>query len=699
MKLTDRQRTALTERIRAGKAWTDERFKLNDADSFNTDYQTEYARNLALLRGSYWADQGNDLERSVNHIAPALRVKHTVVSGGKTVFIAKARSSRWISMQDTAKGLLNHLWDSLDFDRQCDQCEWDAYAYGFGVAEIGWAYKYKSIEARGSRPDEMAVAEEAIKNGDNAPFDAAFAETATEYPDAQTAQAVGEIPAFEAEIDEPFIERFSPADLIVDPACTTYTLSNARYVFRRKLLLVSDVKRNSHYSNTKDIKGNAWGYWAMRDDTQQEPPSDATDDIMYTVIYDGYTYLDSNGKNSTKLHHVVWCGETDQELLVEECPYDFKKAANPFVFEIIPAFVADNDRFQPVADVSAVRDIQISHDESFTQVEYQRSHSPNVLIVPKGTFEEDDGEETKRRIEEGVENTIVEVNQAFIGSVKWLERPMLRQEAYQELSSTQNRIMEHVGVSDFQANMTPDKQMTATESTNIANQGGTRQESEIERYEDFLRRMAYKILTLCQQFAETPKEFAWTDSAGETQWGKASMRDLRLPVPGGDIEESGIQFAIEIDPSRRRSRNEFLEKQESMQLLSTLMPFTQMPDPRLPTRQLIDIVPLVRGVVEKFDLPNQTEIIKPDPTPEEMQQAQMQQMQAQNGNIVGILGQVADVLGIPDNVMAQALQVVEGQQGSSQAQRPPATSQGGLPEPQGAQMPNMGQIQNNMIGG
>ncbi|HEX2923715.1 MAG TPA: hypothetical protein VHS28_06790, partial [Chloroflexota bacterium] len=142
-------------------------------------------RNLDLLRGTYWwKRRPHDASvRFRNHIGPAMAVKHDVFTSGETEFDVAATEPRFLEMQSPTRGVLNHAWSVLGFDEQCRAAVWDSYSHGFGVTEVGWRFVGDP--------------------GDSVP-----------------------------EKDDPFIERFDPRSLIVDPQCTTYRLSDARYVFR-----------------------------------------------------------------------------------------------------------------------------------------------------------------------------------------------------------------------------------------------------------------------------------------------------------------------------------------------------------------------------------------------------------------------------------------------------------------------------------
>lgn len=634
-------RSQILQRIMTAKEAKDRMDRITGPDKGKFDSRSE--RNLALVCGTYWHKvKPNDAIISTNHLASALKVKHTLITGGDTEFIPKARESAFMEIEEVAKGALNDLWDVQDYDSECDAAAWDSAIHPVGgVVELGWQYKDGVIERTGERPDELEIAEANLEESDAIPLmtpDGRMVGVPTEDFEsedlARIAMMMAESGAVGPEVDDPFIERFDPRDFFVDPSCTSYRLDDARYVFRRKWSLVSEVKANKEFKNTKDIKGSAYSLYPNAVDGDL-PPQEIRDDVMRVELFDGYCMFDFDKDGRDELYHIVFAPETGKELLCELPPYPHFRGSNRYPYEIIPPAVTDNDKLDQQTDVELARDIQVSHDLALTQIEWARAHSPNILMVPTGTFDGDDGARQKRRIESGKENTVLELDPAFMQYVKWMERPAIHTDAYQSLETAPNRIMDIIGVSEFQSNMTPDKKMTATEAGQIATQGGTRQDGEIERYYDFLERVAYKVLTLLQQFSERTREYAFTNQVGDKEYGQADMFALRGTMPGtetpdnplGELNEPGIQFAISIDVSKKRPKNEFSEKQEASELLTSLQAYSQMPDPRLPNRPLVNLPVLLRGLIAKYNLPNANEIIPPDPTPEEIMQFQMEQAQ------------------------------------------------------------------------
>ena len=621
--LSEKERKVLKGRIRAAKTWAESCRRLRDADrdvgfrkssekSFGGSFD-ESDRNLSLVAGTYWADRNVSGIKSRNHVLGALAVKYCIMSGGKTQFIATARRSRFMAQAETAAKLLNHQWDALSFDRETDQACWDSLIHKRGgVVELGWRYDDGNTRREGGKP------------------------TPSEIEEANAEAGQDSLPEAEPLIDDPFVERFDPRDFLVDPACTSYTLKDARSVFRRKREYLAKLKRNPRYKNTADLKGDFNLYWGRHAEDDRTPPEDEQEDRAEVTIYDGYVLYDLDNDGEEECLHVIFAEEQDEELLCELGPYPWFRGNNPFPFEIMPAFISDNDSLDGVADATTVRDTQVAHDESLTQVEYQRGHSPRVFVVPPGLFSGEEGKKNKKRIESGTENLAFESDTGLSG-FGWCPPPPIYVDAYKVVETAPEDIRRLIGVTEFEANILPEKQMTLGEANQLASQGANRRDVEVEKYHDFLCRIAYKILVLDQQFIGRDREFLYLDREQQHQWGQANPETLRRIVPGtqtptdplGELEQPGIQFVLEVDAAKKLPKNEYTERQQAMELVAKLTPFAQMPDPRLPTRPMVNMPALIRGIVQSYNLPNAEDIVPPDPTPEELSELSARQEEQQ----------------------------------------------------------------------
>lgn len=645
--ITEEQGKLIRAKIAAAIDKAKKRDELTGPDS-QSIFASEPERNLALLAGRYWHLLNRLDMLSVNYIGPAWEIMNGLTVGGVTEFEMRPRRQEFADIIQTSKGLLNDHWQALGFDIEADNAHHDVGANRYGVVEVGWRYKDEKREMTGGRPASWDLAAENLPkdampvmvNGQMvAPRPAEgmvnlpgqeIEESEARSQESEEAQDIEGWGEKRPEYDDGYVERISPTDFFYDPNCTRVDLSDAKFAFRRKRVPLNELKGNKNFSNTKELKPDEFEHYAdpSTGSGQAKLPLELEEKFGLVTIFDGGWYVDG------ELLHLVFANQEDKPLLVEPFPYEFGPCAKSlFNFIVIPAKITNHDNeWAATPVVSTVRDIQVSHDEAYTQIEWTRAHTPNVLLTPTGTFQGDEGEETKRRIEEGKENAVLEIEQNFIQYVKWMDRPLINSQAYEDLHTTEERIQRQVGISPFQANQAPEKKMTAMEAGTLSSQGGARQITEAEKYDAFLSEIGYKLLCLYQQFAERPRPYSFRTEDGQQQWGMAGMKELRGLVPGSDTNENpmgelydvGIQFALDISPSKRQAQNKYLERKERVELLGMLKDFN-MPDPRLPNRPLVNLPVVLRGVIETMDLPGKDKIIPPEPTPEEIQAFQAQQ--------------------------------------------------------------------------
>jgi hypothetical protein len=639
-KLNDKDRAVILARIKAAKDRAFERDRNQDADS--SMYASEGERNLALLGGTYWRQHNGDHHvRSVNHMAPVAISKYALITNGKREFIARPTKPRFGELTDGAKGLLNHTWRALSFDAECRAAFWDVAPLKFGVVEVGWILEDEAgQETRGAKP-EPKIPEDA--ESITAPDGSMMPPEAQEYtdePEAQRAMEIAEERAYGApRRDDPFVERFDPRDLLVDPDCKRPDLSDARYVFRRKSANVAALKRNPLYSNTKDLKATGSAYAGAANSTTKAPAEAseaAREDFATTTVYDGYVWL-SKGNKPPCLLHVVFAEGMDKELLCRAFDYEWLgQAKNPFPFELICNWRPSNDDLEPASDVSQTRWLQVEHDESYTQLSLMRRRGNTRWFGP-----DDLPDDAKEALEDGEEGRYVGLPADLLGRIKPSERPPSNIEAFRFLEAVPDEMRGQWGVNEFQANLTPDRKMLAAEVNALSAQGGTRQECDLEAYNDFVCRVGYKVLALLQQFSDATRSFAYTTEAGVEDWGKASLESLRGVDPSTrELEPVGIQFAIELDADGTGNRNKYSERQELSEMMSTLAPLKDMPDPSRPGMPMINTRTLLREYMKRYDIGQLNEIIAPEPEEGDKFATALQIIQQLSGQVKSLQAQV-----------------------------------------------------------
>lgn len=635
VKLSDRQCKIVHQRIKAARSYRDEVLRNPYEDS--STFATINDRNLALVAGTYWEKQQRYGMRTENHIGPAVQVQQDVITDGNTQFLLQPTKPRFANLIDVAQATINHCWRRLDFDAPCNDARWDVPIHGFGAVEIGWRYEDDEQEITGDRPQEPPVSDDAQ------PLMAPDGKTMLppnegpiEYGSDEEAQAASDI-ADDVEwgqpkVDDPYIERFDPRTLIIDPQATKADLSDARYAFREKTEFLDKLKRNKRYSYRNEITSTRLVYTGKGNsehsvNTGAEVPKEAKEDCSLVLIWDGYCKLQADRDGQEELLHIVWAEGMDKPLLCESIRVVFE-GSNPFPYEFLMNWKADNDTWLPVRDVDQTYWLQRMHDESMSQFDAKRRTTVDKLLIPE---ELSNNTDTVDALMSSIPNESVPMPIAHINMLKWLEHPPVNAEGVEELKETPDKIRRVLGISDYQLNTKPDRKMLATEVVQQREQGGTRQNADIDAFQKFKCRCAYKVMTLLQEFGVRGLDYA-VDNNGEQQWGKATLEQLRgvAPAPFGldsDLEKSGIQFIFEIDADSKSSRSLMMERQEAVELAGMMAKFANIDDPYRPGKKLVDLRPLLQRVLRTWQIPNINEIVAPEPTPEDKEAKYLQLIQ------------------------------------------------------------------------
>src|SRR4030067_339017 len=232
-------------------------------------------RNVAVLRGDYWqqvAGQNQDaaVKRGSNKILPQLLAKQAMLTQGSTEFYGEALDERFLELAKEAAAQLNNEWELQQVEKEVAKARWDSESAFFGVVETGWLWVRGEETIRGGRGEEVEpeLPEDAV------PIMVADQmmqpiPTVQEFGSPEEAEAAlrqervaDDRKRLAADIDDPYVERFSPKDLLIDPNCRSWDLSDARFVCRVRREYVEDVKSNRDYRNTKALAGSSYTFRA-----------------------------------------------------------------------------------------------------------------------------------------------------------------------------------------------------------------------------------------------------------------------------------------------------------------------------------------------------------------------------------------------------------------------------------------------------
>ncbi len=629
VRFTEKDAAIIKARIDAAKSIRTE-WLSTEGDPDMSGFSTRPEFWLSVINGTYWRVRSlsqsvpgrtRALIRTSNQILPKLRVKQDILTQGETVFMTEARQQRFMKEAMDVGAALSSEWDVLGFDRECNKARWDSDIYSYGVVEMGWVFENEETGTiYGKRGDpQVPLDAEPLIGGAN--FDRQTDPEAQprEFEDADEAAAYFEWQekAYwgHPTKDDPYVERFNPTELLVDPQCRNYDLSDARYAVREKLEWLTKVKGNPFYKNTKDLKGTHTVGEKQSDLTERSRFSTdveaARDDSRLVVLYDGWYKYDVNHDGKDEILHVIMCDEHDKPLLVQEGPYEWPDGC-PFPFVVCPGPVDDNDNFYQEPPISHVCGRQLAYDEAMRQLDNRRAKSNRMFKTSKGVLDH----KAQAALEAGRDGTVIELTgRQDMDALQPLESAMIQPEVYATLKEVPDEIARMLGVSQFQEAVTPQKKMLATEVNALTEQGGARQGGDAERFRIFKERVALRVLGLLQQFSESPRPYSYMDDMGNKKYAMLGADQLRGNAPvAGETEAVEIQWRVKLDAENAKGRSKSVERAEKTQLLAGLQPFMAMPDPSNPMMPLVNPKPLLRHVLRAYDIPDADDVVSVNPT-------------------------------------------------------------------------------------
>jgi hypothetical protein len=636
--------------IEAGREFQDEAWA-NPADASIITLKDRPARHKALLSGRYWeeVDRAAAIEsdsilpprRTSNQLLPKCRIVHGKLTGGETTILCDAKRQALEQIESQAGAYLTQCWRVYQVDRARAKALWDTFCYPFGVVRVGWRFETEEAALEGERGEPVVPedAEPMLMDGEGG---LVFAETVEEYE----SQAAAEAAAMEQNaaadqafagmplVDEPYFERVSPADLLIDPNAANWDLSDARFVFLRRWIRLGELKASKRLKHTDELKGTEFTFRPKSDgsDTARSvAPEAQLDDERLCEVFDGYVRLDRDKDGRYEIYHLMISQEAKKPLLCQPYEYVDERGrpmfthGNPFPFRVIPGIPTDNDDPYPQAHLESAVDLQLAYDEQYhAALEYCRK-GRGLYEAVRGQLDD----AAKEVLEEGEVGSVVEMD--TLGLLQPLTRAGLSKDELVLLQGIPTEIDVQLGVTKWEQNSQPGRRMTATEAENIQTQGETRTSGLGDIYREYGVDLAQCLLALLQAFQVVPQEFSQRNAVdGSRDWGQMNFEQLR---PGED-EPFGEQFNVKLDVDTEPARSLAQEKMATSQLLQALVPLMQMPD-QWTGQPVLNIRPLLTRLVRAWGIDDPALVVTPEPSEQDkvsmllVQMRQMEQIIAQ----------------------------------------------------------------------
>lgn len=427
-------------------------------------------------KGIQWSGVGRDFYREqpvdnmiysivraiiprLNHKAPKIYVKPK-----KKPYRTNEGLFDTIAASVNVELMLNYYYKELSLKREMRKCLYDAILSPIGIMQLGYTLETEKI-----KDDDLLEVNELIK------------------------------------ADSPFAVRRDPADFRSDPEGVDTHLTDSQWIALRWVKKLDDLKRNTKYSNTTNLKPNfsvKTNFGSVKGSNDIPDPSD--NDLWGRV--EGWDIWDR------KEHRIYSIVEGHDRFLRNEKEW-------PMEFDGFPVetlyFNENATDFYPIPDTWMVLDMQ---DELNRISSMQMDHIKRISQRRYITRENALTAEEKHKLAVGGDGTIIETSMNPQDSILPVEDATISQDIYMIRQGLKKTIREMAGVSDAEM-LSSTKFESATEPRLIEMAAQTIRGDQQASFEDFVVRVVSKLSKICQQ----------------------TMGDIDIPLSNNQLADQDIQ--------------------------------------------------------------------------------------------------------------------------------------------------------------
>lgn len=377
----------------------------------------------------------------------------------------------------------------------------------------------------------------------------------------------------DVEYDDPMVEIVDPADIYVDPDAVSCGFGgDALYMIHRKTVELETLKDNPNYKNVDKIKQADYADQYLdkllryRDDV---PPKDKHKDQVEILEY--------------------W--EQDRLIVIANRSVVLRDSPNPYSHKQIP-FVELDDYRDPhklygQSELSVIDPLQ----REINSIRNQRRDYDNLQLNP---------------VIRMVPGTLRNPNSAVMapGSV-WMVSdlqsmdtftlPSLQGTARDIEQQTAQDIKMTTAIDEIGIGLLPDnpQRRSATEVTTSQQSAGRRFAMKIALLEEAVKKIGQLVFALNQQFLDQERMIQIVGERGATEWVQLDPSDIRG------------EYFIDLEVGSMLPKDEIAQRQEAVELLQYITPIIT---PVVGSNPQI-ILPIVRMVLDTFELPGKNDIV------------------------------------------------------------------------------------------
>jgi len=417
-----------------------------------------------------------------------------------------------------ASSMLNYYYEQLDIKNVNKHIIFDAYVFGMGVSKIGYATQF------GTDIED----EDLEKNREKAKKKGILEALGLRKPKTEEPKENVDLNEY-IRSENPYVIWVSPFDFFLDPSANS--IYNARYCGQKITKILKQVKENSNYSNTKDLKGTNITEGITKDIPETEIDNFKTIDL-YEIHYKTdkgirILVLAKDGSNYKALYH-------------DDSIYEM----DGFQYELL-YFNKHNHRLYPKSDIDIVKGLQDRINTTFDNILDQIDKYVPKIFVDETALTEPG----KRALVNGDVGAICYTNRDPNNVVKEANFTQLKGDLAVFLDKMMDIIMLETGLTKSQL-MGLSQAQTATEAQIGQSGQNLRMSDKFDSVADFASKQARKLWQVIQQFVDLEEVELITGEKGIDEVTGMPKFDWMKPVDSILAEKLRVgEYSFRIDVS------------------------------------------------------------------------------------------------------------------------------------------------------
>lgn len=518
--------------------------KLQAAINFQKEKAEEIETYYDFLKGKQYSNKPKKDEVTLNICHSTIQSIKNSVLRGKSYIYVEPDSKEAITSSDLAEKVINYYWRTLNVDYQLDLMLDDFLSTGLGVSYVDWDFR---------TDDEGKIIR-----------------------------------------DEPFVLHVPFVDFFIDPNATVEELTEAKYMVRRFYKSTKELKADSRYKHTKNIKGDKIIKIKTGEDT-------SSDELSFTTLYQ------------------IWIPDDECSYVMREGSDDIlreveNKLGREYPFVISLNYTMPGELY-PFGEIKVLYEQQKLLNRIFSLIVTHARRVATRQYVYNDLIKKE--EVAKLRDAEDGEIIKVEGNAKSSDAITPIMDAPLSGDVYNAFKIINDAIVQLSNISDYRKGVMPTQQRKATEAMYIEQATEISTNAKAEKVQKHCEEIARKLFMLIKSPENiASREIVYKDEKTGS-WINAVYNSKSFEGKYLFKYEAGVAAPI----------NQYTRQQKATNILTAIANIVRINPNIVP---VVNWKELLRNVLTDFDMKNVDQILTPEQEAiANQQQVMPQQMQEQ----------------------------------------------------------------------